>query len=262
MLKLDHILVCVDGREAGFHALREAIHLAQWTKASVTVMTVTLFFEGDLSLVGVKRIQDAITGPAETVLAEAMRIAASHHVRPRILCEEGHPGEKIVACAQSQNADMIVMGAEYSRSWSNFVWESTLRYVVKNSTQDLFIVPYKTRFTGDDFLAVYGRKASSLLFLEKAVHFLSRFGGKKIIVSRPAVSRIAPPPISSNPMRADWILSHLNDSDILRHAEHANASLILLERSQFLEKRSWMAGLKLEKLIRSSPCPVLVLPTT
>lgn len=265
MPKLDHILVCVDGSEAGFHALTEAIELAQWTKAGVTVMTVTLFFEGDLNLTGVKNIKDTLAGPSESVLTEAMRIARSRHAEIRIVCEEGHPGDKILACAESQKADLIVTGADPSMPRSSFILESTLRYLIKNSTRDLLIVPNATKFRGDDFMAVFEKDGSSPDLLSKAVDFLSRFGGEKIIASIPSDGRSDPAPEDGSNLKRTSsggypTLYHQDHRDILRHATHHNVSLMIFEKGSRFGKWRFMKSLKLEKLVRSAPCPVMILP--
>lgn len=110
MPKLKNLLVAVDGSPAGYHALAEAIRLAQWSKGTVCAVTVLPSYEGDLSLVGVRNIQSAIAGPFESIVNQAFDLAETLHADITVKCAVGEPHREIVAFASAGGYDTIVLG--------------------------------------------------------------------------------------------------------------------------------------------------------
>jgi nucleotide-binding universal stress UspA family protein len=277
MPRHNRILVCVDGHKAGFHALCEAIHLAQWTHARVTVLTVTLFFEGDLSLVGVRNLDEALKGPAEKILRQASQIAKDRHLPIEIICEEGHAGKKIAACADALKADLVVVGADRQMGWVRFIIESTLCHLLLNVGADLMVVPEDTHFAGDNFLVVLDGSSRASNLLLPAMDILGSFGGKNIFKAMPAGIQESisqdQGKVSNYPKnRSDQTESGCLDpfaepenliykdlSDMFRHAKDHHTGLIVMGKKVYADKIR-LARSRIESLIRRSSSPVLFLP--
>jgi nucleotide-binding universal stress UspA family protein len=141
MRKYKNILVAVDGSEPSFHALEESIRLAQWGKGGVTVIHVAPSYEGDLSLVGLKNIKEAMRGPGKQVLLRALEIAAVHNISIRAIHAEGVVHESIVRHAVVEDVDLIVLGAKRTSFIASLLMGSVLTKTVGNSPKDLLVIP-------------------------------------------------------------------------------------------------------------------------
>src|SRR3989339_1407993 len=96
MARYRKILVAYDGSSSSKNALHQAINLAREDKSWIKVVAVVPSYEGDLELIGVGNIKDAIAGPGRKLLAEALLIAAAEDAHILTDLEQGEPYEKIV----------------------------------------------------------------------------------------------------------------------------------------------------------------------
>ena len=111
MAMFNKILAAVDGSESSLVALREACRLSRSERARLVVVAVAPRYEGDLGLVGVKNIQALIVEPWGKAFAESEKIARAEGVRIETVFEVGEPHERIVATADVEACDLIILGA-------------------------------------------------------------------------------------------------------------------------------------------------------
>ena len=93
MAKYRKILVAYDGSPSAKNALSLASQLAREDKSWIKVLAVVPSYQGDLDLIGVSNIKEAITGPGLELLAEAKRIADQEGVHILTNLEQGEPYE-------------------------------------------------------------------------------------------------------------------------------------------------------------------------
>jgi len=141
MARYKNILVAVDGSEASFHALEESIRLAQWGKGGATVIHVAPFYEGDLSLVGVKNIKATVDGPGGPILKEAMKIAELHKVSIKTVLARGEIHEGIAHHALTEDVDLIVLGARKTSFIAGLFAGKVLMEVIAHSSKDVLVIP-------------------------------------------------------------------------------------------------------------------------
>jgi nucleotide-binding universal stress UspA family protein len=105
------ILVAVDGSPASEKALETAVQLAQQDGGQVTAVTV-LDRSGDPHL---EHLAEGLKAQARRRLGEVLQAAAnfarSRGVLLTPLLREGHPGEAIIACAEQEGAELLVLGS-------------------------------------------------------------------------------------------------------------------------------------------------------
>jgi nucleotide-binding universal stress UspA family protein len=105
------ILVALDGLPASEKALETAVKLAQRDGGRLAAVAV-LDQPGDPHL---QRLAEGVKGRAlrhlEEVLEAAVNFARSRGVQLTPLLREGHPAESIIACAEQQEAQLLVLGA-------------------------------------------------------------------------------------------------------------------------------------------------------
>jgi len=104
------ILVALDESQGSEKALEAAVKLAQWDGGQVTALTV-LERTGDPHL---DRIAEAVKDQARRRLDELLQTAAnfarSRGVRLNPILREGHAADAIIACAEAEKSDVVVVG--------------------------------------------------------------------------------------------------------------------------------------------------------
>jgi len=104
-----NIVIAVNGSK---DVLVEGLRLIHDAKCHVTVVKVIPSYEGDLSMVGVKNIDDVLSSGADKEISEIIEVAKKEGAEVKVRLEEGEIPEKIVETAEEENADLIIMGTE------------------------------------------------------------------------------------------------------------------------------------------------------
>jgi nucleotide-binding universal stress UspA family protein len=107
---MPNILVALDGSPVSEKALEVAVRLAQQDGKQLAAVTV-LDRSGDPHL---ERLAGGMTAQArrhlEEILEAAVNFARSRGVRLKPIFREGHPAEAIIACAEQEGAEILVLG--------------------------------------------------------------------------------------------------------------------------------------------------------
>ncbi len=108
---MPRILVALDGLPGSEKALEAAVKLAQQNGGQIAAVAV-LDRSGDPHL---ERLADRVLAQArqrlEEVLQAAVNFARSRGVALTPLLREGHPAEAIVACAEREGAELLILGS-------------------------------------------------------------------------------------------------------------------------------------------------------
>lgn len=183
MGKYRKILVAIDGSETSIHALKESFKLAVNEKSWLTVVAVAPPYQGDLELVGVGNILDAMRKPADDALALAKRMASEDRVLIKTVLEEGEPHERILDLAEAENCDLIVMGRRGLKRLERALVGSSTARVIGYSHRDVLVVPRDTSVGwGKVLVATDGSKHSEIA-VDHAVNFAKSYGGELIVLS-------------------------------------------------------------------------------
>jgi nucleotide-binding universal stress UspA family protein len=105
------ILVALDGLSGSERALEVAVRQAQMKGGHVTAIAV-LDRTGDPQLERIAQAARAhARGRLEEILGAAVNFARSRGVVVTPMLREGHPAEAIVACAEQEGAELVVLGS-------------------------------------------------------------------------------------------------------------------------------------------------------
>jgi nucleotide-binding universal stress UspA family protein len=107
------ILVAVNGSK---DVLTQGLRLLKGEECEVTVVKVYPHYEGDLSLVGVKDIQNVLDGGVEKDLSEIHKVADNEGASVKVKLVDGDIREKIIEVAEEEKCDLIIMGANSQNS--------------------------------------------------------------------------------------------------------------------------------------------------
>jgi nucleotide-binding universal stress UspA family protein len=144
MSKIETILLATDGSSASEGASDEAIDLAVQVGARLLVVSVL----GSSSrpagayaeTAGPADSRDSLTTKAQGIVQRAKAAGSD----ATFLVWDGDPGEGIVAAADSENADLIVVGSHGRSGVSRFLIGSVSDYVVRHAHCPVMVVRGKT----------------------------------------------------------------------------------------------------------------------
>jgi nucleotide-binding universal stress UspA family protein len=141
MAKYRKILVAYDGSPSAKNALSLASQLAREDKSWIKVLAVVPPYLGDLELIGVSDIKEAITGPGLELLTEAKGIADHEGVHILTNLEQGEPYEQIVQVAEEENCDLIIMGRRGKAKMERELMGSVTARVIGHTSKDVLVIP-------------------------------------------------------------------------------------------------------------------------
>jgi len=278
------ILVAVDGSESSKNALRQAIKLANEEKCWITVISVIPPYEGDLELIGVSHVREAMREPWERALSEAEKIAEKEKALIKTLCEEGEAYERIIDLADAENFDVIVMGRRGLRKIQRALIGSVTARVIGYSHRDVLVVPRNTTIGWKRILLPTDGSKYSEAATEKAIDFAKSYGGEIKAVSAVDVTEEfmtqAPAAVeslikkaketvedvkkkaNSEGVKAEGIVQEGEAYIVITDlAKKENADIIIMGSHGRTGLKRLLMGSVTEGVIGHSPCPVLVVKT-
>ncbi len=139
---IEIILLATDGSAASEPASEHAIDLA--TQMNARLLVVSVLGSGsrpsEASGEAVPDSRDSLTTKAQMIVQHARAAGAD----ATFLVWEGDAGEGIVAAADSENADLIVVGSHGRSGVSRFLIGSVSDYVVRHAHCPVMVVRGKT----------------------------------------------------------------------------------------------------------------------
>jgi len=281
MGKYKKLLVAVDGSETSVHSLRESFKLATNEKSWITVVSVIPPYEGDLEISAIGNIREAVRKPCEIALKKAEELAKTERALIKTVCEEGIIHERIVDLADSENAQLIVMGRSGKKKIERALVGSTTARVIGHSQRDILVVPEGSPVGWNTILIATDGSAYSKEAARRAIDFAQSYGGQLKVVSVVDVPTEfyaeAPEIVEKMTEKAhgfvDEVKEMAEDSGIpcetfVREAAAFEAIIGLAQEKKIdiivvgshgrTGLKRLLMGSVTEKVIGYSPCPVLV----
>ncbi len=141
MPQLETILLATDGSPASEPASEHAIDLAAQVEARLLVVSVLNTSsrqpsEASLDEGRVPEVRESLATKAQGIVQRAKAAGAE----ASFLVWEGDPGEAIVAAADAENADLIVVGSHGRSGMSRFLIGSVSDFVVRHAHCPVMVV--------------------------------------------------------------------------------------------------------------------------
>jgi nucleotide-binding universal stress UspA family protein len=281
--KYRKILVAIDGSESSKHALRESFKLATDEKCWVTVVSVIPRYEGDIGAMWINNVKEAMEKPCRIALSEAENMAKKERVLIKTVCEEGEIYERIVALADAESCDVIVMGRKGMSLFGRTLIGSVTARVIGYSQKDVLVVPEGSPVGWKTILLATDGSKYSVAATNRAIDCAKSYGGDLCVL---AVIDI-PPEFYSHVKAldtADDLLKNAKDivdkakkqaetqgiktetytkegepSKVITDLARGKAcDVIVIGSHGRTGLRRLLMGSVAEKVIGHSPCPVLV----
>ncbi len=278
------LLVADDGSVSSSNALLQAFRLANEEKCWITVTTVVPSYEGDLDLMVIGNIHEALRRPGKEILARASEIARREGALIKPVLEEGEAFERIVDLADAENCGLIVMGRRGVSHLERALMGSTTARVIGQSNRDVLVVPKDTSIGWRRILLATDGSRFSEVATSKALEFAAAYGGLITAVSVVDV----PPEIyaeahsavdklienakgfveavkSKAQVRSVPVATYVGEGNayevIADLARREAADVIIMGSHGRTGLKRFLMGSVTEKVIGHAPCPVLVVKT-
>ncbi len=153
MPEITRILCPIDFSDASLHAIDHAVVLARWYGASITALHVSnpIFLPvPGLTMAGYQ--DEPVPGEADIGRLKAETVAcfesaARAGIAVDVLIETGPPDVRIVDCAASSGADLIVIGTHGHGGFEHLVLGSVTEKVLRKARCGVLTVPPRARAT-------------------------------------------------------------------------------------------------------------------
>ncbi|MBU0700851.1 universal stress protein [bacterium] len=218
MGRYNKILVPFDGSASSKHALLEAVKLVDDENTRITVASVMLPYDGEMELIWVKDMREAMRKSCESIISGAKKLAGDSI---KTICEEGNVHERIIDLANVEDCDVIVMGRRGLRRFERVLVGSVTARVIGHSNKDVLVVPQGTNIGWENILlAVDGSKYSDAA-ANKAIELAKSYQGELKIIS---VVDIPTEFYAESPKAAEELMDKAKGivEDVSRQAEAAN----------------------------------------
>ncbi len=275
------LLVAFDGSSSSQNALRQAFRLADDEKCWITVTTVAPSYEGDLDLMVIGNIHEALRRPGKEILSRASEIARQESALIKTVLEEGEAYERIVDLADAENCGLIVMGRRGVSHLERALMGSTTARVIGQSGRDVLVVPQGASIGWKRILLATDGSRFSESATSKALDFAAAYGGSLTAVSVVDV----PPEIyaeahnavdklienakgfvesvkskgQARPVPVATYVGEGNAYEVITNlARKETADVIIMGSHGRTGLKRFLMGSVTEKVIGHAPCPVLV----
>ena len=275
------MLIAIDGSESSLHAFKESMKLADTEKSWITAVCVTPPYEGDLEVMGIGDIREAMSRPCLDTIEKATAIADAQNRHVKFIHENGRFHERIIDVAEEYNCELIVMGRHGHHGLSRTLIGSVATRVIGFSQRDVLIVPKESAIGWGNVLVATDGSEFSERAVDRAIDFTASYEGKLNVVSAvdvpveaygeapEAIDRMVEKAreivdTAVNKAKAAGIMAegHVRTGDsaeiILELAEKLSAETIFMSSLGKTGLTRLLLGSVAEKVIGLSHCPVLI----
>jgi nucleotide-binding universal stress UspA family protein len=146
-MNVKHILIPVNVLNGSFDALQFAQGLADAVPIHVTLLNVV-----NLNVVALEgRIYDEVCAEREAALKKLAKHFFGDSPSVRIIVRVGRPHEEIVAEADAELSELIIMASPKPSHWKRFLGLGTVGRVVRNARCPTLVLPRVWKITPEQY---------------------------------------------------------------------------------------------------------------
>ncbi len=281
MGKYKKILVAYDGSASGTNTLLQSFRLATEEKSWITVATVVPSYDGDIDLIAVGDIHEAMRRPGEEILSRANALAKKEGALIKTILEEGETYDRLVDLAEAENCGVVIMGRRGTSTADKSHIGSVTARVIGLSQRDVLVVPEGTIIGWKKILVATDGSRYSGLATDKAIDFAKSYGGSltavsvvdvpsefyaeapgavdKLIASAKGFVAAVSKKAEANDIAASTFVGEGEAFEIIRRlAQKEKIDVIIMGSHGRTGLKRLLMGSVTEKVIGHAPCPVLV----
>ncbi len=270
-----------DGSASGTNTLLQSFRLATEEKSWITVATVVPSYDGDIDLIAVSDIHEAMRRPGEEILSRANALAKKEGALIKTILEEGEIYDRLVDLAEAENCGVVIMGRRGTSSADKSHIGSVTARVIGLSQRDVLVVPERTIIGWKKILVATDGSRYSGLATDKAIDFAKSYGGSltavsvvdvpsefyaeapgvvdKLIASAKGFVAALSKKAEANDIAASTFVGEGEAFEIItRLAQKEKIDVIIMGSHGRTGLKRLLMGSVTEKVIGHAPCPVLI----
>lgn len=270
-----------DGSASGTNTLLQSFRLATEEKSWITVATVVPSYDGDIDLIAVSDIHEAMRRPGEEILSRANALAKKEGALIKTILEEGEIYDRLVDLAEAENCGVVIMGRRGTSSADKSHIGSVTARVIGLSQRDVLVVPEGTIIGWKKILVATDGSRYSGLATDKAIDFAKSYGGSltavsvvdvpsefyaeapgvvdKLIASAKGFVAALSKKAEANDIAASTFVGEGEAFEIItRLAQKEKIDVIIMGSHGRTGLKRLLMGSVTEKVIGHAPCPVLI----
>jgi nucleotide-binding universal stress UspA family protein len=281
MGKYKKILVAYDGSQSGTNALLQSFRLATEEKSWITVATVVPTYDGDINLIAVGDIHEALRRPGEEILSRANALAKEEGALIKTVLEEGESYDRLVDLAEAENCGVIIMGRRGTHSTEKSLIGNVTARVIGHSQRDVLVVPEGTTIGWKKILVATDGSRYSDLAANRAIDFAKSYGGSltavsvvdvpsefyaeapgvvdKLIINAKGFAAAVKKKAETNDVAASTFVGEGEAFEVItKLSRKEKIDVIIIGSHGRTGLKRLLMGSVTEKVIGHAPCPVLV----
>lgn len=270
-----------DGSASGTNTLLQSFKLATEEKSWITVATVVPSYDGDIDLIAVGDIHEAMRRPGEEILSRANALAKKEGALIKTILEEGETYDRLVDLAEAENCGVVIMGRRGTSTADKSHIGSVTARVIGLSQRDVLVVPEGTIIGWKKILVATDGSRYSGLATDKAIDFAKSYGGSltavsvvdvpsefyaeapgavdKLIANAKGFVAAVSKKAEANDIAASTFVGEGEAFEIItRLVQKEKIDVIIMGSHGRTGLKRLLMGSVTEKVIGHAPCPVLV----
>ncbi|MBC8413546.1 MAG: universal stress protein [Nitrospira sp.] len=188
MSHYNKIVVACDGSDAGTQALNQALKLVQDYSSSLVIVTVTPPPQADFHESVTTDLVALVKKQGETFLKTAGEIAKQENIEPLLCLEEGEIHEQIIAVAERENSDLIVMGRRGMTGLERILMGSETNNIIGHFNGKVLVIPKEGEIKWETIVIATDGSAFSDAAIDEAIKLAKDHGSVLKVLSVSDVS--------------------------------------------------------------------------
>jgi nucleotide-binding universal stress UspA family protein len=225
--QIRHILCPIDGSEPSLHALRQAVAVAEWSGARVTVLHVSLPVYAAVREVAATAEDSIVDNSArlKRLLARSVSKEAGSHIDVEFDFQEGDIVKEILSAVDRLGIDLIVIGTHGVGGFAHLMLGSITEKVLRRAACPVMTVPPRevdvSRLPFERILCATDFSDCSFRAVEYAMTMAEQAGARVVLVHVVEWPWVEPPPpaFETLPEEQAVALARFREHEELRSAE-------------------------------------------
>ena len=231
--QIRHILCPIDGSEPSLHALRQAVAVAKWSGAHVTVLHVAPLVYATVLEPGVAAADSIIddTARLKRLMARSVSREAGSDLNVEFDFQEGDIVKEILAAVDRLGIDLIVIGTHGVGGFAHLMIGSITEKVLRRAACPVMTVPPRevdvSRLPFERILCATDFSDCSFRAVEYAMTMAEQAGARVVLAHVVEWPWVEPPPpaFETMPKEQAVALATFREHEEVRSAERLKALL-------------------------------------
>lgn len=277
------ILAAINDSREDRSLFKEALALASSMRARVVLVSVTPGYEGNMNRLFIPDAEQQLKSALHQTLNDAEEYAESLGLTIKTIHRTGKPCEEIIAVANDEKADLILLGCADRLQMERILLGRTTVEVIINAPCDVMIVPEDAEIKFDKILVGVSGSPASMKAGLCAIDLATTYGGEvhALYVTDVPTDRSLRYRVMDEAEKKGWdilkkivcrgekldvpvitaVVGNQPDECLVAYAKQKDMHLIVLGSQDKSVGFDMFCGSVIEHVASLAPCPIFVAKT-